>query len=284
MSFVEIKFLCPDHIKELLIFELDQQNEVSFWEHEIGFSAYYSKAEFESKNIESQIRALKKKFSQISCSKSELPKRNWNEEWEKSYLPIVLANKYFVRAPFHKKHHKLINFTIMPNMAFGTGHHESTRLIFTLIESCDLKNRIVLDFGCGTGILSILAEYKGAHTILAIDMDEEAVEITIENAKINSCQNIRSRLSSIDQIEETNFDFVIANINRNILLENAEQINKRLKAGGILLLSGFYSEDLEIIRNQYAKYNIFIEKKLVMNNWVGLACWKVRTDERLSEN
>lgn len=275
MAYIEIKFSCSEDVKELLIFDLNQFNEISFWEHEDGFSAYFALAEFENKDIPSHLNMLQKKFDGITFSKIDVPKINWNKEWESNYSPLKLADKYFIRAPFHEKQKDLINFTIMPNMAFGTGHHATTELIFTLIEMSDMKNKKVLDFGCGTGILSILAEHKDARQIIAIDIEEEAVEITAENAIINGCTKIEARLKSIEEIPESDFDCIIANINRNILLDQAKFIKQKLKAGGILFLSGFYTEDLELIQKQYASHNIIIEKKLEKKNWLGLACRKV---------
>ncbi|MBT7827328.1 MAG: 50S ribosomal protein L11 methyltransferase [Bacteroidetes bacterium] len=274
MTYIEVKVKCPEDSKELLIFEFNQFEHVSFWEHEDGFSAYFLADEFNKQHINSSIKNLLKNYPQVSFTHAEQPKINWNKEWESNYSPIVLAKKYFIRAPFHEVKKDLVNFTIMPDMAFGTGHHATTELIFTLMEGSDLSNYKILDFGCGTGILSILADFKGASSIMAIDIEEEAIEITTKNAEINGCKHIKSLLLSIEDVPETNFDCILANINRNTLLNNVESISKKLKQNGLLFLSGFYTEDLKLIQVNYEKYNIFIEKKLEKNNWVGLACRK----------
>ncbi|MFC2113890.1 50S ribosomal protein L11 methyltransferase [Bacteroidota bacterium] len=275
MRFIEFRITSQPELNELLIFELDGIKDISFWEHEDGLSVYIPNAEINIEELKTYLTAFKKRGFEFNFEYNILPQINWNKEWESNYEPLVIAGKYFIRAPFHPKSKAdLKTFTIVPKMAFGTGHHATTELIFTLLDLLSFNDKKVLDYGTGTGILAILAEFKGASEIQAIDIEDEAVESTIENSKLNNCHKIIVHKGGLEQVQTHQFDIIIANINRNILVNSANEINNLLVPGGKLLLSGFYSEDEEIIKEAFGKYSIITHKKLIKNNWLALYCIK----------
>jgi ribosomal protein L11 methyltransferase len=274
INHIEVQIECPFASREFLMYEFEKYPETAIQESEKGFSVYFPEDFFNNEKLSDELLILQRKFTDIKIHTSKLLHKNWNKKWESNYQPKIIANKYYIKAPFHDENPDLINFTIMPDMAFGTGHHATTEIIFTLLEEKDVENMKLLDFGCGTGILSILAAYKKATSILAIDIEKEAVDICRKNAEINHFPEIQVKQASIENIDEHHFDIIIANINRNVLLRSAKMISQKLKSQGTLFLSGFFKEDLELIAEEYEKYNIFIKKKLEKENWLGLACEK----------
>ena len=194
---------------------------------------------------------------------------NWNEEWEKNFEPIVIADACAVRAPFHKPFNVQYEIVIEPKMSFGTGHHETTFMMLQFILENTFEGKTVLDMGCGTAVLAILAEMRGASKVDAIDIDDWCVENSEENVLRNHCKYISVKLgdASVLPTSET-YDTIIANINRNILLNDMEIYSKGLKMGGELYLSGFYKEDLPIIIECCNKLGLqFVENK-EKNNWI----------------
>lgn len=179
-----------------------------------------------------------------------LPARNWNASWESNFQPVLIDGFCSIRADFHAApEHALYDIVITPKMSFGTGHHATTALMITLMRDIPLKDKRVLDFGTGTGVLAILAALMGATSILAIDNDEWAVTNSIENCTRNHTPQVTVSAGSLDQVQGTeSFDVILANINRNILLADMEQLATLLKPGSTLLLSGILLEDVPQIR------------------------------------
>jgi ribosomal protein L11 methyltransferase len=195
---------------------------------------------------------------------------NWNEEWEKNFNPIDVDGIVSIRAPFHQNPHLKYDIVIEPKMSFGTGHHETTHMMIQHLLEVDLKDKKVLDMGSGTGILAIFAEMRGAKPVDAIDIDEWCFENSIENVERNNCENISIYQGDVELLKEKNYDLIIANINRNVLLADMAQYAKCLNFKGILLLSGFYIEDIQVLKEETIKYGLEIIAQKERNNWASL--------------
>ncbi|MEG2070496.1 MAG: 50S ribosomal protein L11 methyltransferase [Bacteroidales bacterium] len=207
---------------------------------------------------------------QIQYSISKVETQNWNAIWESNYAPVLIADRCHIRAPFHEPK-PFVDFEIViePKMSFGTAHHETTSLMIEYLLEEDLVGKKVLDMGAGTGILAILAYKKGAHPITAIDNDEWAYLNNIENNSRNQAEEITVKLGDASMIKNENYDIIIANINRNILLNDIPAYAACLPEKGILLLSGFYQEDdLEAIKQRCAEFNLQYHTHKEKNCWV----------------
>ena len=252
---------------EVLIAELGYAGFESFVEYEEGVMAYIQKDEWHA-DILDDIYVLSSNEFKIEYSFSEIEQINWNEEWEKNFDPIEIDGKCTVRAPFHPKKDFQYDIVIEPKMSFGTGHHETTYMMMQFILENDLDGKKVLDMGCGTAVLAILAEMRGAAPIDAIDIDEWCFENSTENVQRNNCKNISVFLGDASLLDNKEYDVIIANINRNILLNDMETYRNSLRAGGEIYLSGFYLEDLPIIQEHCNKLGFeFVDNK-ERNKWV----------------
>ena len=254
---------------EILIAELGEKAFESFMETEDGISAYVQK-ELWTENILDDIYILTSSEFAISYEIEEIAPVNWNEEWEKNFSPIDVDGICYVRAPFHEKTNAEFDIIIEPKMSFGTGHHETTHMMIQHLLETDVKDLKTLDMGCGTAILAILAEKKGANPIDAIDIDNWCYLNSIENAERNNCKEISVYEGDATLLESKNYDLIIANINRNILLNDIKIYSDCLNTNGILLLSGFYNEDIASIDAECIKNGLTYVKKLERNNWVSL--------------
>ena len=195
---------------------------------------------------------------------------NWNEEWEKNFEPIEVDNTCRVRAPFHEYKEVQYDIVIEPKMSFGTGHHETTFMVIQHLLETDVTGKKTLDMGCGTAILAILAEMKGAQPIDAIDIDNWCYLNSIENAERNNCKHISVYEGDASLLPGRTYDVIIANINRNILLNDMQVYVDCLNPGGTLLLSGFYEEDIPAIDESCSSKGLKLIKKHQKNNWVAL--------------
>lgn len=231
---------------EILIAELGYAGFESFVETEEGVTAYIQKDDW-NEHILKDINILDSDEFKIEYTFSEIEQINWNSEWEKNFDPIEVDGKCTVRAPFHPNKNFEYEIVIEPKMSFGTGHHETTFMMLQFILENDFKGKSVLDMGCGTAVLAILAEMRGASILDAIDIDEWCFENSLENIQRNDCENISVFLGDASLLEGKEYDVIIANINRNILLNDMDAYRKCLDKGGELYLSGFYNEDLLII-------------------------------------
>jgi len=255
---------------EILIAELADAGFESFVENKNGISAYISKDNWDE-SILKDIRVLRSKAFKVSYSFKEIKQRNWNSVWEKNFNPITIDDKVCIRAPFHKKFaHVDYDIIIEPKMSFGTGHHETTYIMVQHILTLNLKGKRVLDMGCGTGVLAILAEKRNARFIDAIDIDAWCYENSIENIKRNNCHKIKAYQGDASLLKDKNYDIVIANINRNILLNDIKIYASCLSKNGILMLSGFYVKDIVVIEAEAKKYGLFKVNYKQKNNWVGV--------------
>lgn len=254
---------------EILIAELGELDFESFIETEEGVSAYIQK-DFWKENILDDIHILQNPEFKISYTIEDIEQVNWNEEWEKNFNPIDVDGKCYVRAPFHEKSNAEYEIIIEPKMSFGTGHHETTHMIIQHLLETDVKNKKTLDMGCGTAILAILAEMKGAHPIDAIDIDNWCYLNSIENAERNNCKHITVYEGDASLLKGKKYDVIIANINRNILLNDMQTYVDCLNENGIIFLSGFYTEDFEAINESCVTKGLTYEKEIVRNNWMSL--------------
>jgi ribosomal protein L11 methyltransferase len=254
---------------EILIAELGEKAFESFIETETGISAYVQK-DLWNENIIEDIQILDNSEFNISYTFEEIEQVNWNEEWEKNFEAIEVDGKCHVRAPFHEKTNAEYDIVIEPKMSFGTGHHETTHMMIQHILETDFTNKKTLDMGCGTAILAILAEMKGAQPIDAIDIDNWCYLNSIENAERNNCKHISVYEGDASLLAGKKYDFIIANINRNILLNDMQQYVDCLNENGILFLSGFYTEDIPVITESCTSKGLSYVKQFERNNWVAL--------------
>ncbi|MBC8756529.1 50S ribosomal protein L11 methyltransferase [Kordia sp. YSTF-M3] len=254
---------------EILIAELGYAGFESFVENEDGVNAYIQKDDWHESILE-DIQILSNTEFQITYQEEVIEQVNWNEEWEKNFESIEVDGKCVVRAPFHEKPAVKYDIVIEPKMSFGTGHHETTHMMLQHILNTDVKDKKVLDMGCGTGVLAILAEMKGAKPLDAIDIDNWCYLNSLENVERNNCKHISVYEGDVSLLDGKKYDIIIANINRNILLSDIHQYARCLNADGILFLSGFYTEDIPLITEECAKNKLKFADKLQKNNWVAL--------------
>jgi ribosomal protein L11 methyltransferase len=254
---------------EILVAELGELPFESFIESDLGIVAYIQK-QFWTENILDDLHILSSPEFQISYTIEEIDQVNWNEEWEKNFEAIEVDGICHVRAPFHPKTEAKFDIVIEPKMSFGTGHHETTHMMIQHLLETDVTGKKTLDMGCGTAILAILAEMKGAHPIDAIDIDNWCYLNSIENATRNNCTQITVYEGDADLLKDKKYDLIIANINRNILLNDMQTYVDCLNKEGILLLSGFYNEDIPFIDASCTEKGLTYVKKFERNNWVSL--------------
>jgi ribosomal protein L11 methyltransferase len=231
----------------LVIAELGAIGFESFAETDKGFTAYLKKSDFDQAAMEHLIAHFTTDCA-ISWSAQEIPATNWNSQWESSFKPVTVGKHCIVKAPFHhlERSAKYI-IELTPKMSFGTGHHQTTYLMLKKMLDMDIKDRLVLDMGCGTAVLAILAKKMGAAEVLAIDNDHWAYHNSLENVALNQCSDIMVELGAAANLADRAFNIILANINKNILLEDIKRYNEALLPGGILLMSGFFTQDVDAI-------------------------------------
>ncbi len=264
MDYIELKVKgLASGNKDLLIYFLGEEGFESFLDMGDDLLAYIPVADYNP----DKVKALTETY-EGEISVSLIQQRNWNEEWEKNFPPVTIDGRCYIRAPFHPPLPGIeYEIVIMPKMSFGTAHHETTAQMISLMLEVDFKGKKVLDMGCGTGILAVMAEKLGASEILAVDNDTWAFENAKENVLRNNCNHI---LVKQGELAEANGDYsiILANINRNILLAQIKEYSRFSHSGSILVMSGFYEEDLQAI-TQCAWDNGFTKKNHISKNkWV----------------
>lgn len=252
---------------DILIAELGEVGFESFVENETGLLAYILKSDWRE-DILDGLFILQQPGFEISWTQKEIQQQNWNAEWERNFHPITVGDRCMVRAPFHPVAEVEYDIVIEPKMSFGTGHHETTHMMLQHILDMDVQGKSVLDMGCGTGVLAILAKKKGAGPVDAIDIDEWCYLNTQENIERNDCGSIKAFQGDSGLLKGKKYNVILANINRNILMEDIPVYVECLTSGGTLLLSGFYLEDLDAISSKCAAYGLQFEKNLEKNNWI----------------
>jgi len=252
---------------DILIAELGEVGFESFVEDETGVLAYIQKEDW-SIDILNAINILNNPNFEINHTYKEIEQENWNATWEQNFQPIIVDDMCMIRAPFHEKSNATYDIVIEPKMSFGTGHHETTHMMIQHLLDLNLENSSVLDMGSGTGVLAILSALRGATTVDAIDIDNWCYLNAKENVERNNVNFINVYEGDASLLKNQKYDLIIANINRNILLEDIPKYLGCLKQDGVLLLSGFYTEDLSLITQKCLDVGLRFEKNLEKNNWV----------------
>lgn len=259
---VEFKNISRER-SDILVALLNEIGFDGFEEEESNLKAFIPENNFDKSIFQKNIEPF-----QISFSATTIEETNWNQFWESSFDPVVVDDFVAVRADFHEPmkevKHEII---ITPKMSFGTGHHATTYMMMQQMREVDFKDKTVFDFGTGTGVLAILAEKLGAKKITAIDNDEWSIENARENIKRNSCMVIELQLNSTANMK-SRFDVILANINKNVILENLEFLEKQLLPGGVLLISGLLTTDEQEILSECNKKGLKFDNKKERRNWL----------------
>ncbi len=280
MNYYEISFEINPNTevnRDVLASVLGEIGFESFSEISNGINAYISDKLYDENILKACISDFPLPEVELNYAVSFVETKNWNEEWEKNFFqPIIIQDKCIIHSSFHENIPLLsYNIVIDPKMAFGTGHHETTSLMISYLLDADVENKSFLDMGCGTAVLAILAKMRKAGHVVAIDIDEWAYNNALENIKLNQTPGIDIRLGGAELLGQEKFDVIFANINRNILLNDLRHYVSCMNLGAELYMSGFYKEDLDIIKEECEKNNLefisFIEK----NNWVS-GKWKYK--------
>ena len=253
---------------EILMAELIEIGFDSFTEEHDGILAYIQKETFKEEELK-EVHLLQNPEIKISYTFQEMPNINWNEEWEKNFSPINVEDKVSIRAEFHGNQNLPHEIIIQPKMSFGTGHHATTYLMIQQMLDMNFENKTVLDMGCGTSVLAIFAKQQGAGKTVAIDIDEWSVENSIENAARNSVE-LEISQGTAENLGSENFDIILANINRNILISDIPTYVSVMNSGGQLLLSGLCFFDVDDILEVCTAQNLTLQKKLQREEWVSL--------------
>jgi ribosomal protein L11 methyltransferase len=270
MDYIELNITLnpPKPFTDIIMAALGELGFESFVENKTGLQAYIQ-ADLYSENMEQDSWAWQLPEVEILVDRKFIPRVNWNEEWEKNFEPISVDGTVYIHAPFHQAMPQYAyNLLIEPKMSFGTGHHQTTHMMVQHVLDMDVTRKDLLDMGCGTGVLAILAAKRGAAALTAIDIDTWAVENTIENAQRNDTTQIKALKGGAEILGNETFDVILANINKHVLLADMGVYNKVLRPGGIIIFSGFYTHDLEDISAMAAKFDWHLEKTLSRDNWL----------------
>ncbi|MCA6078597.1 50S ribosomal protein L11 methyltransferase [Fulvivirga sedimenti] len=270
IDFMAVTFRCPEEFRDILIAELAELGYDTMMEIEDGLEAYIPESDFNQEHLDELLRRYAS--TAVTYSTSRVVTRNWNEEWEKNYDPIEVDGICRVRAVFHEANPEFkYEIIINPRMSFGTGHHSTTWLMMKHQLETDHVGKRVLDAGCGTAILAVLAEKLGAREVLAYDNNSWTIENAPENLSLNNCQSITIQEGTISTIDiQGAYDIILANINKNVLLEEMDYYNSYLVPGGVLMLSGFYDYDEQDIINRVIPLGFELVKTGHRNHWSAL--------------
>ncbi len=255
--------------KDILIALLGEIDYDTFEETERGFNAYIIETSFNEDLLSETLTPYKDEFK-FKYLVNDVKQKNWNEVWESNFEPIEIKDQVYVRATFHQpKPAFKYEIVIDPKMSFGTGHHQTTAMIMAYLLETDVAGKTVLDMGCGTAILAILASKMGAKSVVAIDYDPVCYDSTLENSTLNNVGNLTAYCGSKEAIPNEQYQIILANINRNILLDQIERYSEALEVGGKIFFSGFYEEpDLEMITAEAKKYGINYVSHKKKDLWV----------------
>lgn len=273
MKYIEVKFnTIPDTevVKDVLSAVIGEIGFESFVYDDNGMTAYIQQKLFDENRLEQEISNFPIENVQIGYAVKEAEDKNWNKVWEENFFtPIVVGDRCVIHSTFHKDVPEAqYDIIINPQMAFGTGHHETTSLILEELLDAELEGKSVLDMGCGTSILAILASMRGAGKLLAVDIDNWCVENSKDNFRLNNINNIEVVEGDASILSDKGpFDVVIANINRNILTADMHSYVERMNPGAIIYMSGFYIDDIPVIRKEAEKNGLFFVHHNEKNRW-----------------
>lgn len=269
MNYYACSFSNPDNevLKDMFMELLGTIGFDSFMDTEDGFEAYCQESALDETELDEILRM--EQFANVSLLKKELiPDQDWNATWEASYEPVIINELCRIRAPFHKVEGTYkYDLVIEPKMSFGTAHHETTSQIIELMLQSEFSGLNVLDMGSGTGVLAILAKKLGSAMTVAIDNDEWAYRNALDNIRLNDENEIVVELGDASSLNDRQFDVILANINRNILLRDMKEYVKSLVENGRIFFSGFYEEDLVLITKEAEHLGLKYVNHVTKNNW-----------------
>jgi ribosomal protein L11 methyltransferase len=269
MDYIQLSLeIKPDSAREIVTAELAGYGFESFSEEGNILFAYIPHNLFSMDDVR-KLPFFTNKQIKVGMMVRLVKAQNWNALWESNFDPVRIGHFCYIRAPFHKSTRGVTyQIVIEPKMSFGTGHHETTSLMVEMMAYMDMKGKTVLDMGCGTGVLAILAKKMGALSVMAIDNDEWAYNNTIENVERNNVKKITVKQGDAALLKDLKYDVIIANINRNVLLSDIGVYAASLNKAGTLLMSGFYSEDLPMIKECCKQFKLELQRSLTKNNWI----------------
>lgn len=267
--YLDIYIPCKTELQEILCAELFEIAFEGTWEQDEGVHGYIPLNDFNQEDLSDLLGRYEIDPNVVQVT--NMDQVNWNEDWEKSYEAIDVKGRCMIRAEFHPKlEDREFDIIIQPKMSFGTGHHDSTRLIVELMLDMDFKNKSVIDVGCGTGVLAILAAMKNAHPIVAIDNNPWSYENTLENAERNGIE-MEVIETDIESFEGSTYDIILSNITRNINHSNIPKYATMVKPGGQLIMSGFFNHDFDFLNEQAIKHGFRLLNKVISEKtWIAL--------------
>lgn len=274
MKYNVVRFsLSPvEPFRDLLVYALGDKGEFDCFENTAdGMDSYVPSVKFDEMALQMAI-SENCKGCRVNYRVEALEDKDWNTEWERGHQAVLVDGFCWVRAPFHPHRDDVeYEIEIEPKMSFGTAHHATTYMMLTWLRDLDLEDRSVLDMGCGTAVLAILARKRGAAYVEAIDVDDWAYRNALENVGRNGCEDIVVRLGDAGTLDsERRFDVVLANINRNILLNDMPAYVKALKPGGLLVMSGFYENDIPALKACAEELGLRLEDKRIRDGWASI--------------
>jgi ribosomal protein L11 methyltransferase len=274
-NYIQLEFENIDEqITEVVIALLSDLNYEGFEESENNLKAFIKEEDFNEATLTEIVEPFNLYYTQ-----SKIEETNWNQVWESNFEPIVIEDICAIRADFHEPITGVKNeIIITPKMSFGTGHHATTHMMIQMMDKLKFQDKLVFDFGTGTGILAIFAEKLGAEKIIAIDNDDWSIDNTIENNLRNQCAKIEVYLSE-EIPSDSLFDIILANINKHVILASLNKLSQQLKAGGDLLISGFLPEDEDDIMAVAKDFNFFLKSKLLMGKWICLHLGSLKNNQ-----
>jgi ribosomal protein L11 methyltransferase len=269
--YTKLSVQCDQEFSEILIAELGEIGFDTFLENDNGFEAYVEEERFDRQALQ-EVKSKYDEATVLNFSFEKIEKKNWNEEWENSYEPIIVDDRCLIRASFHQIEKKYpYEIIITPKMSFGTGHHQTTYLMIKNQMGIDHKGKRVMDAGCGTAILSIMASKLGAREVEAFDIDEWSVTNGNENIQVNNTPNVHLQQGKITEVKLSDtFEIILANINKNVLLAEVGIYSSYLGRHGFLLLSGFYTQDIPDLLEMGKRHNLSEVKRDERENWASL--------------
>ncbi|MCU0431585.1 MAG: 50S ribosomal protein L11 methyltransferase [Cytophagaceae bacterium] len=270
-TYLEIEIKADELQQELLIATLEQLEFDSYWQEESSLKAYVAKEVFNEDTFFNSLTALG--IEKASVQINTMEQKNWNEEWEKNFDPVIVDTRAVIKAPFHSLPNAYpLEVIIQPKMSFGTGHHETTRMMVEYLLEMDLQQKTLMDAGTGTGVLAIVAAKLGASLVDAFDIEDWSFENFKENTILNRVNNLEISLGTIREanLRLEYYDVLAANIQRNVLLSEMADYARYLTTGAVLLISGFYSEDVPMLLEAASAQGLEPAEQKSLNNWVAL--------------
>jgi ribosomal protein L11 methyltransferase len=255
---------------DVLIAQLAELGYESFVETEKGFNAYIQEADYNTQQLNLAL-SFYTDFFKFEYTAITIQQQNWNKEWENNFQPIDVKGKCYIRAPFHDAPKGYVyDVIIEPKMSFGTGHHSTTQLMIQKLMQLDVKGRSLLDMGCGTGVLAIVASMMGADPVTAVDIDEWSYENTIENCGKNNVNNVDVHKGNIQILAGRVFHSILANINKNVLLKDLNVYKEVLEKSGNLVISGFFETDIDELTAKAKELGLLLKDRVVQEQWAML--------------